>query len=77
MEADRPERRLGSLDLPGIVDLATDSTSEPYSGNGARAVRRRDVRPRVRLQAEGSMFKDSWRDMADRLATPPAPEGTS
>ncbi|MET8048006.1 transposase [Streptosporangium sp. NPDC005286] len=49
---EEPEGWLG-VDL-GIVNLATDSTGEPYSGKGVRAVRRRNARLRARLQAKGT-----------------------
>ncbi|MEU3169639.1 transposase [Streptosporangium sp. NPDC006930] len=49
---EEPEEWLG-VDL-GIVNLATDSTGESYSGKGVRAVRRRNARLRARLQAKGT-----------------------
>ncbi|MEV4749692.1 transposase, partial [Streptosporangium sp. NPDC049248] len=47
-----PDEWLG-VDL-GIVNLATDSTGEAHTGKGVRAVRRRNVRLRARLQAKGT-----------------------
>ncbi|WP_030913440.1 RNA-guided endonuclease InsQ/TnpB family protein [Streptosporangium amethystogenes] len=49
---EEPQRWLG-VDL-GIVNLATDSTGEPYSGKEVRAVRRRNARLRARLQAKNT-----------------------
>ncbi|MFI6454176.1 RNA-guided endonuclease TnpB family protein [Streptosporangium amethystogenes] len=49
---EEPQGWLG-VDL-GIVNLATDSTGESYSGRGVRAVRRRNARLRARLQSKGT-----------------------
>ncbi|MEV4752962.1 RNA-guided endonuclease TnpB family protein [Streptosporangium sp. NPDC049248] len=49
---EEPQGWLG-VDL-GIVNLATDSTGEPYSGKGVRAARRRNARLRAKLQAKGT-----------------------